>query len=87
MPLIDDEPPSTLPRGQCIRRPPRCGSGSVSYCQLYLAMFIGIDSALGIWISTDRSEPPNSSTSDAVRRPRVSRSASTQPADPAPTMT
>jgi hypothetical protein len=30
MPLIDDDPPITLPRGQAMRRLSMCGSGSVS---------------------------------------------------------
>ena len=30
MPLIEDDPPSTLPRGQKMRRPLAPGSGSVS---------------------------------------------------------
>jgi hypothetical protein len=29
MPLIADDPPGTLPRGQASVRPPRVGSGSV----------------------------------------------------------
>jgi hypothetical protein len=32
-PLIDDEPPSTLPRGVKTRRPFSAGSGSDSYAQ------------------------------------------------------
>src|SRR5687767_8971828 len=48
-------------------------------------MFMGIDRAAGIWISTDRSDPPNSRTSTRLRPSAESRSASTEPADPAPT--
>ncbi len=50
-------------------------------------MFIGMDSALGIWITTEASEPPNSSKSTVAVPSSVSRFASTQPADPAPTIT
>ena len=50
-------------------------------------MFIGIDSAPGIWIQTERSEPPYSSSSTLSRPLSVRRSASTQPAEPAPTIT
>jgi len=49
-------------------------------------MFIGIDSALGIWISTEESEPPYSSTRTVAVPSSVSRFASTHPAEPAPTM-
>jgi hypothetical protein len=57
-PLIEDDPPSTLPRGQWTRRPSRPGSGQVMYFQLYLVPFIGIDSAVGIWMKIDLSLPP-----------------------------
>ena len=50
-------------------------------------MFIGIDNALGIWISIEASEPPYSKTSTVLCPSSVSRFASTHPADPAPTMT
>src|ERR1700747_2448524 len=50
-------------------------------------MFIGIDSALGIWIHTERSEPPYSSSSTWSRPSSVRRSASTQPAETGPTIT
>jgi hypothetical protein len=33
-PLIEEEPPSTLPRGQEMRRPSSPGTGSVSNCQV-----------------------------------------------------
>jgi hypothetical protein len=74
-----------LPRGVASRRPPRCGSGSVAKPQSYFGMFIGIDSAAGIWISSERSEPPNSSSSTREFSSSVSRFAKTQPAEPAPT--
>src|SRR3712207_5189592 len=50
-------------------------------------MFIGIDRAAGIWIRSERSEPPNSSTSTRLPPSADRRSASTQPAEPAPTIT
>jgi hypothetical protein len=34
MPLIEDEPPITRPRGQWMRRPFMNGSGSDAYCQV-----------------------------------------------------
>jgi hypothetical protein len=61
------------------------GSGSVAKPQSYFVMFIGIDSAAGIWIRTERSEPPNSSSSTRDLPSSVSRLANTQPAEPAPT--
>ncbi|MNE98898.1 hypothetical protein D3C80_1974910 [compost metagenome] len=53
---------------------------------MYLVVFIGIENALGIWISTLRSLPPNSRTSTLVPASSVKRLASTQPAEPAPMM-
>ncbi len=66
MPLIEDEPPITLPRGVARRRLFKCGSGSVSKPQLYMDMFIGMDSADGIWISGPMSVPPYSMTATVV---------------------
>ena len=62
MPLIDDDPPSTFPRGVASTRPPRCGSGSLAKPQSYRLMLSGIDSADGIWISGPKSLPPYSMT-------------------------
>ena len=84
---MEEEPPSTLPRGVCSRRPPRPGSGSVWNRQSYFSMFIGIESAEGICTKIERSPPPNSSRSTVFAPSSVRRFASTQPADPAPTMT
>ena len=50
-------------------------------------MFIGIESAVGIWIHRERSEPPYSSSSTLCLPSSLRRAASTQPADPAPTIT
>ena len=86
MPLIEDEPPSPLPRGQCMRRWSRNGSGSDSKNQLKRGMFMGIDRAVGIWTRMWRSEPPASSSSTRTSGSWLSWSASTQPAEPAPTM-
>ena len=85
MPLIDDEPPITRPRGHDTRRPSMCGSGSVSYAQLYVWLCSGYANADGMWISTLRSGGPASTTSTLTSGCSVSRLASTQPADPAPT--
>ncbi|MCY1375369.1 hypothetical protein D9M68_1007620 [compost metagenome] len=53
---------------------------------MYFLVFIGMENALGIWISTLRSLPPNSSTSTEVPASSVRRLARTQPAEPAPMM-
>ena len=50
-------------------------------------MFIGIDSAAGIWMKIERSEPPNSSTSTLLLPSSVSRLGEHEPAEPAPTIT
>ncbi len=86
MPLIEDEPPSTRPRGQSRRRPSSPGSGAVSNPQLKRGMFIGIDSAVGMRMKMLRSLPPASSSRTVVSGSSVRRFASTQPAEPAPTM-
>ena len=85
MPLIDDDPPSTFPRGQSMRRPSRWGSGSDSNPQLKAGMFIGIDSAVGMRIRRFMSEPPASSSATLTAGSSDRRAASTQPAEPAPT--
>ena len=56
------------------------------YFQLYFVPFIGMDSAVGIWMKMDLSLPPNSSTSTLQDGSSVSRLARTQPAEPAPMM-
>jgi len=85
MPLMEDDPPSNLPLGQDRRRPPRWGSGSDSKPQLYLFMFMGMESAVGMRMSGLASEPPYSNSNNFVSGSSVKRLASTHPADPAPT--
>ena len=46
-----------------------------------------MESALGIWMNTERSLPPASSTSTLLRPSSLRRFAITQPAEPAPTIT
>ncbi len=50
-------------------------------------MFMGMDSAEGIWMKIERSEAPYSSTSTLYFPDSDRRFANTQPAEPAPTMT
>ena len=69
-----------------MRRLFRNGSGSVSNCQAYFLVFMGMDRAVGIWMKMLLSLPPVSSSSTRWRASSVRRLASTQPAEPAPTM-
>ena len=48
MPLMDDEPPITLPRGQWMRRLFINGSGSDSYIHVYFLLAMGYDKADGM---------------------------------------
>ena len=86
MPLTDDEPPMTRPRGHDMRRPSIPGSGSVSYAQLYLVPASGYANAEGMWMKRLRSGGPASSSRTLTSGCSVRRLASTHPAEPAPTM-
>ncbi len=86
MPLIELEPPRTLPRGIGIGRLPLLASGSESNSQLTAGMSIVLVKPAGIWIQMLLSLPPASSSRTVVFGSSVSRLASTQPAEPAPTM-
>src|SRR5215831_3765653 len=85
MALIALEPPSTLPRGQKIWRPSRWGSASVQYAQS-ISLRARVRQAEGRWMSGLVSGPPASRRSTVVAGSSVKRWASTQPADPAPTI-
>ena len=90
MPLIDDEPPSTRPRGQYSLRSFRCFCGTVQKPQSYglgLSGGMMLPMPAGMLISIELSRPPASSSSTRVRGSADSRLASTQPALPAPTIT
>ena len=84
MPLIDDEPPKSLPRGMGMRRWPVPSSGSDEYSQLAAGFSISLAKPTGIrdhgWLSL-----PASSTNTLCLPSALSRFASTDPADPAPT--
>src|SRR5882672_440815 len=84
---MEPDPPTTLPRGQIMLRPPSPGSGSVSYPQLTLGLGTSLPKPLGIWIQGLRSRPPASITHSEMLGFSVSRAASTHPADPAPATT
>src|SRR5579862_124541 len=84
MALIDDEPPITLPRAHSMRRPFIPGSGSEKYIQSCMRLMSMRPQPSGMWIQGSRSQPPASSTS--TRPSSLSRFASVQPAEPAPTI-
>ena len=87
MPLIDDDPPITRPRGWPSTRPPRCGSGSEVKAQLYRVPQTTRDIPAGIRSQIDRSGGPASSSRTRTAGSSLSLAARTQPADPAPTIT
>src|SRR5467141_1607354 len=82
--VIEDEPPRSLPRGIGMRRSPVPSSGSDEYSQLAAGFSISFAKPTGIrdqgWLSL-----PASSTNTLCLRSALSRFASTDPADPAPT--
>ena len=86
MPLIELDPPKVLPRGTGMTRLWALGSGSVSKFQLYFGLFSSLVKPAGMLIHMDLSGGPASSSSTLVRWSSVRRLASTQPAEPAPTM-
>ena len=79
------DPPRTLPRGMGIVRPWVFGSGTVSKHQLTLGRSIIFQNPTGMWINGLQSRPPASSSNTELAASRLSRLATTQPADPAPT--
>ena len=80
------DPPSTRPRGQFMRRLSRVGIGSVSNTQVSFGWKMLRKNPAGMWIHGLRSCPPASSSSTRVFGFALRRLASTQPAEPAPTM-
>ena len=87
MPLMELEPPSTLPRGMGILRLAVPSSGVVSKHQFTLGRSIIFQKPTGTWMSGLQSRPPASNSSTVWRPLAVRRLASTQPAEPAPTTT
>ncbi len=86
LPLMEDDPPSVLPRGAAIVRPPVHSDASASYIQLYFGLFSSFIQPTGMWIIGCQSLGPASSTQIVVEGSSARREAMTQPADPAPTM-
>ncbi len=86
MPLIELDPPSTLPRGQWIARPAVPAEPSAEKFQFTTGCRSSFSTPAGIWIQMLRSGGPASSR---ITRAPVSerRLAMTQPAEPAPITT
>src|SRR4051794_5107285 len=87
MPLMDDDPPSTLPRGQKMLRPPAPASGSVSKHQFTRLSAKVLPNPRGMWIHIFLSSPPAFSSTTLVDGSSDRRADMTQPAEPAPTTT
>ncbi len=87
MPLIELEPPKVRPRGQGMRRPAMPSSASISKFQLKDLWLSSRVKPAGMSIHIDLSRGPASSSSTLTFGSSVSRLASTQPAEPPPTMT
>ena len=87
MPLIEPEPPSTLPRGTGIRRPSSFGCGVVVNPQFRRFVAIAAPTSAGAWMKGWLSSPPASSTQTRVPGSSAKRPASAQPPVPAPTIT
>src|SRR5216110_3194408 len=85
-PLTALEPPSVFPRTHASTRP-LGPNGTVGKCHAYLGLPSSLPKPLGMRTIMLLSSPPASSNSTLVRPSSLSRLASTQPADPAPTTT
>ena len=85
MPLMELEPPSTLPLGIGIFLLAVFSSGSVSKHQFTAGRSIIFQKPTGTWMSGLESRPPASSSSTLLPASALRRLASTQPAEPAPT--
>ena len=81
------DPPRTLPRGIGIGRFRVFSSGSEWKSQFTVGSLRVFAKPTGMWIHGFRSRPPASSSATRARGFSDSRAASTQPAEPAPTMT
>ena len=86
MPLMELDPPSTLPPGHMASRPLSEGSGSLMYIQLKRGFRIAFISPAGTRSTGEVSLPPPSSNRTLFSGLAESRCASTHPAEPAPTM-
>ena len=87
MPLMVEEPPSTRPRGQNMRRPAMCGSGSVKKRHRLRSDNSTRPAPSGTFSQIQRSSVPASSSSTRWRPLSLRRAAIALPADPPPTIT
>ena len=81
------DPPRTLPRGIGIGRFRVFSSGSVWKSQFTVGSFRVFANPTGMWIHMFLSRPPASRRATRARGSSDRRWASTQPAEPAPTIT
>ena len=88
MPLMDEEPPQPLPRGQYSLRPFMCACGSLQKPQLWsFASLMRLPTPAGMRTISDVSFLPASIRQTRIDGSADSRFASTQPALPAPMIT
>src|SRR5208283_3542667 len=87
MPLIAEDPPTALPRGQKCARLAVPGQGSESNAQLKDLMKACTPNAPGVSTRTLRPSPPASIKATETPGSSLNRFASTAPAEPAPTIT
>ena len=85
--MIELDPPRVLPRGANTRRPPVHSLGSIEKHQFTRASWKVLMKPAGIWMNGCQSRGPASSTATVVPGSSLNRLASTEPADPAPTIT
>ena len=85
MPLMEDVPPSIMPRGTSIRRPPEPSSGSDVKHQLTAGLLINLETPAGTR-DQKKSLPsvPASSNSTLYWPLSLNRAASVAPEEPAP---
>ncbi len=76
-----------LPRGTGMARPFNPGSGSLTKFQLRSLRSTYLGKATGMSLNRPVAQPPASSTSTLTPGSSLRRLASTQPAEPAPTIT
>lgn len=84
--FIELEPPSALPRGVCRERPLRFFCGAEKKFQLYFLLLYSVMVPAGVWMRRLLSWLPASIRQTLTAGSALSRFASTQPEEPAPTM-
>ncbi len=84
MPLMEEDPPSTLPEGKNIGRPFKPGTGSDFRNQVVFGLVSRWGKSTGICIKGCKSLPPASSKQTVVRPSSDKRPATAAPPDPEP---